>query len=285
MATEPPSIAGNFTRALRGIEIPPRPEILDRVVEELQSEEPDYRRLAYLVVSDAGIAAGLVKTANAPYFGYRTKASTVREALTMLGLVMVSRTVAGLALRHALPEGSGLAGFWDTSARVARVSAWLVRQLGVRDGVRGQDAHTYGLFRDCGIPVLMRAYDNYPDSLAAARGDPQQSFTAVEERFHGIDHARVGGRLARSWGLPETDCLAIEHHHDEDALAAPDALPTPARRLIALGQLSDQLQQRSPPADCEWSKLGASCLSALGLSVMDVPALAEEARGVLAAEA
>lgn len=272
-----------LTAALARIEIPPRPAIVDQILGEMQRDEPDYHHLAHLIVSDVGIAAGLIKTANAPIFGYRSKAGTVREALTMLGLLMVSRTVAGLALRHALPEGHGLAGFWESSARVALLSAWLVRRLGVRDGVRVQDAHTYGLFRDCGIPVLMKTYANYSQTLAAACREPLRPFTEVEEGFNLLNHALVGSTMARGWYLPESDCLAIAHHHLAESLDADGGLPPASRRLIAIGQLADRLQAADAPADHEWDKLGARCLDTLGLAAADLAGLEAEAREALAA--
>ncbi len=285
----PPQLAaGNeidekLSLALARIEIPPRPAILDRILAEMQGEEPDYHRLARLIVSDVGIAAGLIKTANSPLFGYRSKVSTVREALTVLGLLTVARTVAGLALRQVLPAGPGLADFWETSSRVALISAWLVRELGARDSVRAQDAHTYGLFRDCGVAVLTKTYENYAEALDAARADPLRSFTEVEEDFNLLHHALVGSTMARSWFLPESDWLAIAHHHQPEALDPESGLSVASRRLIAIGQLAERLQRLpGAPPDHEWHKLGGACLTLLGLDESDLPALEREALRVLA---
>jgi HD-like signal output (HDOD) protein len=45
-----------------------------------------------------------------------------------------------------------------------------------------------------------------------------------EERIHrerrelGVDHALVGGVLARRWGLPKSVASVIERHHADDAV-------------------------------------------------------------------
>ena len=38
-----------------------------------------------------------------------------------------------------------------------------------------------------------------------------------ERRELGVDHALVGGVLARRWGLPKSVAHVIEHHHDDNA--------------------------------------------------------------------
>ncbi|NMG76727.1 HDOD domain-containing protein [Aromatoleum diolicum] len=280
------SVAGvdaTLADSLARIELPPRPAILDQVMAEMQSEEPDYRRLATMIMSDVGLSAWLVKTANAPIFGYRTKARTVRDALTMLGLIMVLRTVAGYAVRQALPESPALTGFWDTSARVAHLSGWLAREIGIKDGVRPQDAYTYGLFRDCGILVLLRANASYEDILAEAMAEPLRPFTEVESEHLALNHAIVGSAMAQSWYLPEAHCAAILHHHDLASLADSSADLSPAaRRLVALAQLAEFLQGKdSPPTINEWHKMGESVLSALQLTPDQIEPLHVAAQAVL----
>lgn len=269
--------------SLAGIEIPPRPAILDQVMAEMHSDDPDYRRLANLITSDIGLSAWMIKTANSPAFGYRTKARTVRDALTMLGLLMVLRTVAGYSLRNALPESPALRGFWDGAARTAHVSAWLARELGIRDGVRAQEAYTFALFRDCGIPVLMRVNAEYESVLAAARGEAVLAFTEVESRRIGLNHALVGSAMARSWYLPEEHCEAIRSHHDAAALGDNDAgLSATSRRFVAIAQLAEHLQGQGLARDHEWDKLGAACLHALDLDGGRLTALRSGALQALA---
>lgn len=278
-----PGIDATLAESLAKIEIPPRPAIVDQVMAEMQADAPDYRRLASLITSDVGLAAWLVKTANAPIFGFRTRAMTVRDALTMLGLLMVLRTVAGYALRQVLPESPALKGFWDTSARVAHVSGWLVRETGIADGVRPQDAYTYGLFRDCGIPVLMRVSDGYDGVLANATAEPLKSFTEVESDRFAINHAMVGCVMAHSWYLPEVQCEAILHHHDLASLSGERGDLSPAaRRLVALGQLAEWLQaEDSVGAANEWKKLGDAVLALLDLTPMQVASMRADVRAFL----
>lgn len=277
-------IETSLAEALAKIEIPPRPVLLDKVMDEMNHDEPDFRRLANLILADVGLSASLIKTANAPIFGYRTKASTVRDALTMLGLINVLRTIAGLSLRQALPETPALKGFWETSARVACLSGWLARELGVRDGVRPEDAYTFGLFRDCGIPILLKMLDGYERVLDTAQRESERPFTEIEAGHHALNHAMVGSVMAHGWFLPEVHVLAIFYHHDAGMLQShsSERLPAGGRRLIALAHLAEMLQSDAAARPMrEWNRVSAACLAVLGIDEAQVAELQPLAKEIL----
>jgi HD-like signal output (HDOD) protein len=263
-----------YARTVLDIGIPPRPMILDVLARELRSGEPDFARIAQHVAEDVSLSAGLIKTANSPFFGFRIRARTVAHALTMLGISIASKAIAGVALRNAFPPSPSMERFWDASARIAEYSGHLVDVLGVRDGVRADDAYTYGLFRDCGMPVLMRKFPNYFDTLARANAEQTRRFTTVEEEDFPTNHAIVGCMLAQSWSLPEEICQAIRHHHDFLLLqSGAHAIPAGSRRLIALAQLAEHIHQSHSGMNQtqEWTKLGPACLGLLQLDADQVP--------------
>jgi HD-like signal output (HDOD) protein len=280
-----PTVERALEQSLRDIGIPPRPLILEHVAEEMRKPEPDFRRLANFVSGDVALAAGLLRTANSPYFGFETRAKTVMQALLMLGLEAASRAIAGLVLRRIFPPLPAIERFWDGSARVARTSGWLVRKLGVRDNVRADDAYTYGLFRDCGIPILMKKFPGYVDVLKAANAEPEKPFTGIEQTRCPTNHALVGSLMAHSWLLTDDLSDAIRHHHDAVALASmPQGISPVAARMAALGQLAELLVQRSTGMSMtrEWGKLGGACQAILGIDGAVVETLAAEAPAVVA---
>lgn len=281
----PHPLDGALEMSLREIGIPPRPVILERIAAEMRKDEPDLRHLANLLSADVSLAAGLLKTANSPFFGLRTKARTVVQALVLLGLDVASRAVAGLILRKIFLATPSMERFWDASSRIARTSGWLVQQLGVGAGVRADDAYTFGLFRDCGLAILVRRFPEYLAVLKSANSDRERSFTAVEEASYPTNHAIVGCLMARDWWLPEDTCLAIRHHHDGIALAAGDGIMPPASaRLAALAQLAEYLVQEvtGQSRTVEWEKLGPTCQRVLGLEPGVLEQLLREAPAVTA---
>ena len=271
-------------RSILDIGIPPCPIILERFMTEARQDEPDFKRLANVIGTDVGLSAGLIKTANSPYFGMRQRVRSVNEALGVLGLKPASRAVAGLVLSKAFPNVANLERFWDASARIALLSGWLAQHLNI-SGLQADDAYTFGLFRDCGIPVLLGRFPRYENVLVAANGDVTRSFTEVEAAELPTNHAMVGCLLAQNWWLPEEICLAIRNHHDVLALESIDSkLPLLSRRLIAIAQLAEYIvqQQLGLSLTQEWNKLGAACLRILDMDETDLETLYIEAAPIAA---
>jgi len=286
--TPPPlsPVATLLESSLKDIGIPPRPTILDRISREMAKEDPDYKRLGNVIGADVSLSASLIKTANSPFFGFRNRVRTIHEALMMLGLDVASQAIAGIILRKVFPNSLHLERFWDASARVARLSGWLAQHVG-NNRLRPDDAYTFGLFRDCGIPVLLKRFPGYEKILAQANAEEQRSFTAVEETQLPTNHAMVGCLLAQSWWLPEEVCLAIRHHHDAAILETPAISPPPASRYrIAVTQFAEHLVQRHSGLShtCEWPKLGTACLRLLDVTEAEVDAILAEAVTVMTTE-
>lgn len=282
----PTEVDNLFERSILDVGIPPCPVILNRFMTEAGKDEPDFNRLAAIIATDVGLSAGLIKTANSPFFGMRQRVRSANEALTVLGLKAASRAVAGIVLRNSFPNVPNLERFWDASARIARLSGWLAQQFRIR-GMAPEDAYTYGLFRDCGIPVLLRRFPDYEKVLAAANAEATRSFTEVEETEIPTNHAMVGCILAQSWWLPEEICLAIRNHHDVTMLVSVGSeLPMLSRRLIATAQLAEHIVQRQLHLSLtqEWTKLGAASLQVLEIDEERLEELYAEAAPVAAAD-
>lgn len=269
---------------IRDIGIPPRPAILGQIEQETAKDEPDFIHLARLLSKDVGLSAGMIKIANSPYFSFGKKVPTVQEALLVLGLKVVIKTVAGLALKEVFKHVPNMERFWDASAMTAEVAACIARHLGRRVGIRPEDAHTFALFRDCGIPMLMIPFPEYRNVLIRANNESARPFTEVEEGAIGLNHATLGADLAAGWLLPEETCQAIRHHHALGALDGSVEIADTSRRLIAIAQVAEYVVQKhtAQSLTSEWEKLGADCLACLELAPEDLAELGEVCASSLA---
>jgi len=275
------TIDDSMRSAIRDIGIPPRPTVLVQIDQEMQKDEPDFSRLAKILGTDVALAAALLKTANSPFFGFDKKVRSVQEALLVLGLKLVIQTVAGLSLKKAFEHVPHMERFWDASAATARVSGWLARQLTGRCAVRAEDAYTFGLFRDCGIPLLMIPFPEYRNVLKQANEEQVLSFTEVEDRAISINHATMGADLAESWLLPREIVLAIRYHHHLGPAGAVnretaiEVLPAAAWTMIALAGVAEHLIQLKTGLDhtSEWNKGAKFDLQQLGLTEADLAEL------------
>ncbi|MBS1141223.1 MAG: hypothetical protein H6R13_2676 [Proteobacteria bacterium] len=276
--TQPDEMEKRMKIEIREIGIPPRPTILSEIEQETAKDEPDFIKLAKLLSQDVGLSASLIKVANSPYFSFGKKVPTVQEAMLVLGLKLVVQTVAGLALQQVFKHVPNMERFWDSSASNAQISSWLARQIGKKWAIRPEDAYTFSLFRDCGIPVLLSPFPEYQAILAQANSERKLAFTDIEDQAMGINHAVVGADLAGNWLLPEETCLAIRHHHDAGIFANESAIPERTKVLVAISHLAEYLMQQEAGRgqSCEWEKLGTACLSCLGIDTDQLQSICDE---------
>lgn len=267
----------NFERALIENGIPPRPQILSALAEELAHENPSLRALEMLLSGDVAIAAGLLKTVNSPFYGLRKKIGNVREAMAILGLQATAQIVAGVALRQVFANYE-LERFWDSSEKIASISSLLAMENRTW-GVTSADAYTFGLFRDCGIAVLLQRMPAYVRVLRQANNESVRNFTDVEKDFIPVSHANVGGLLAETWLLPDAIVEAITRHHDPRALIAdPSGTDRRVGNLVAITMLAEVLYQRQSKLanGQEWQKLGDSVMRWFSLGADDMEHLQKQ---------
>jgi HD-like signal output (HDOD) protein len=260
--------------------IPPCPKILVELSAEAGKAEPDLRRIEKLISADVSLSAALIKTVNSPFYGLRSKVQTITQAIHILGLSHLSLMVTGMVLRDVL-KGVGqidMGRFWDASAKIAIISSYIAGRLPylayehMRRQINKDEAYTYGLFQDCGIPILLNRYTGYKETLALANQATDKKFTDLEDAEYVNNHAVVGYILAKSWGLPESMYLAIRNHHEHAALTAdPEFISTASRDFIAVSLLAERAIQLITNLNHthEWQKGSQWVMAHFGLSEAD----------------
>lgn len=262
---------------LAGITIPPRPSVVGAIAEERDRDFPNLKRVSDLIAADVALAAAVLKLVNSPLYGLRRHISDIGQAVGVLGMANVATLVTGLVLRTNVPS-LGLDRFWDSAARTAMIAAFLAKRLGC---IAASDAHLFGLFRDCGIPLMLQRFSNYKDTLRLANAEAGRVFTEVEDACHATNHALVGSLLAANWKLSEDLRVAIRSHHELDAFQR--GLSTQAMNLVAIGLIAEHIENGYSrlSSSCEWDKLGQATMGHLMLSADDLEELSKDAYAML----
>ncbi|MES2742670.1 MAG: HDOD domain-containing protein [Pseudomonadota bacterium] len=260
---------------MRSIRIPPRPSLLVDLQRELAEPDPSPRKIARIIGNDVGMSGALLKLANSPFYGAARKAKSVEQGIDFLGVNQCSALITGLLARQAIDgEGASLTHFWDVSAKRAQALVFAARKLRIAPP---DIAHTFGLFCDIGVPLLMRRFPDYEATFAAASAEPQACFTAVEDARHQTNHAAIGCLLARNWGLSADVSWAILLHHDYTVLTDP-ATDEAIRALVSASVLAENAIQRylGNGASLEWDKGGARACQHLELDLEEADDLLEQ---------
>ena len=204
-------------QVLNGILIPPCPASLTTIMREAKRPTAELSKIAHLISQDAGIVAPLLKLANSPFIGLRSKVTSVLQAVSVLGIQNTLNLVQNISLRQNLGGGSqSFEKFWERSSLSATIAQKIAAKF---PNIPKDDAYITALFHDCGIPVLMMKFPNYRDTVMTLckQGKP---ICEVENEVFSTSHAVVGNMLTRSWMLPVPVCKAILYHHDPNIFAS-----------------------------------------------------------------
>ncbi|NML61604.1 HDOD domain-containing protein [Massilia sp. RP-1-19] len=260
---------------IKSIRIPPRPSLLADMQRELAADDPSPDAIGRIVARDVGMSGALLKLANSSFYGGKRKAKSIEQAILFLGINQVASLMTGLLARQAIAtDNAALANFWDISGRRAQAMVYLSRRLRIGEP---DVAHTFGLFCDTGVPLLMDRFPGYADTFAAAAEDTERPFTALEDERHSTNHAAIGCLLARNWGLSSDVSWAILHHQDYSVFDD-GATGDGVRSLIALSLLAECAIQKYQGLveSVEWNKGGDRACAYLGLSAEETDDLLDE---------
>lgn len=112
-------------------------------------------------------------------------------------------------------------GGWELKPERFRVHALATQRAADRIGrlvgwTERDELAVAALLHDVGRLVISRLHPGYKVYFDAVSRTPEQRLREEREQL-GIDHALVGGVLARRWNLPARIAIAIERHHADDA--------------------------------------------------------------------
>ncbi len=258
----------NAEGLMKGIMIPPRPSVLVDVLNEQSKDDPDLQRIAELISKDVAISAGVLRVVNSPFFGLQRKIASIDHAVRMMGTRSVTNIVTALMLHSAFAESKGrfMDEFWNDSGHLAAMSSHAAR---VSRAIAPEEGYAVGLFANCGVPLMLKKFSNYPAVYEQALKEDAMPVSAYEDAELGTDHTLVGYIMGKSWELPEPVCQSILRHHDvtdyfeEQEVDIAEA--TPPLAVLHLGQHLYRHVRNLPPS-YEWTIVGEKVCRYVGMS-------------------
>ncbi len=227
-------------------------ESRERLLSAISKEHVATADVVAAVESDVALIIAVLRLANDARSG-GARVETVVEAVEQL----TPQAVQGLANRVRTFDFFEHSNGWDTAPERFRLHALATQQaadrLAAEVGFEQRDRLTVtSILHDVGKLVLVHAYPGYA-------GEVQKGGLTPEKRIHrerrelGVDHALVGGVLARRWGLAPSVATVIERHHNSDA--------TGEAAVVRLADMLAHYAHGAPVAPAEM----LSCARTLGL--------------------
>ncbi len=207
-----------LTAAFQALEVfPALAESRARVLALGSEERPSTGAVVEAIESDVALVIAVLRLANAHEGARRGKVESVVGSVEVLS----PEAVQGLATNAEVFEFFERGKIWDAVPERFRLHAVTVQRAADRLAVQAEYPHrdrllVTALLHDIGKLVLMHAYPGYPRQVHGLARTPEERLHN-ERRELGVDHALVGGVLARRWNLPNAVASAIERHHADDA--------------------------------------------------------------------
>jgi len=112
-------------------------------------------------------------------------------------------------------------GGWELRPERFRVHALATQQAAERLGravgwPERDELAVAALLHDIGRLVISKLHPGHRTYFDSVARTPEQRIREERDQL-GIDHALVGGVLARRWNVPQRIAVAIERHHSDDA--------------------------------------------------------------------
>jgi HD-like signal output (HDOD) protein len=197
--------------------------------------DPDInpKDISRLIITDQGLTSFILKRVNSPYYGLVQKVDNIFNAIVILGYNEIYRIV--------MEERASRIGIkpnreeWIHANLTSTIAAYLASAS--RIGVPGGTMVTLGMLHDIARTIMLQSL---PEPENGFSHDPRERLRQ-EAELYGIDHATLGGILARRWQMPERLSNAIGRHHwpmfwslREVAQASPDVI-----KELAILSISD----------------------------------------------
>jgi putative nucleotidyltransferase with HDIG domain len=260
-----------------------------RVMQAATAETGRVGELVEAVESDVGLAISVLRFAN------RSAGSPIGGIGTIPGALDVLKPSGVLAIAGTAPvfdffETNGGREMRPERFRVHALAAQQAAdEIGRAIGWEDRDELAVAaLLHDVGRLVIANLHPGDRSHFDVVARPPEVRLREERDRL-GIDHALVGGVLARRWNLPQRIAVAIERHHadDADGLAAmvgtadmiahysqgecvtPERLHASAKRCSISPETLRELLYQLPYARTDVSRASEPCpLSARELDVL-----------------
>ena len=195
--------------------LPSLPEQYNRIMAELQSDDPSLQKIAEIVESDVAMSAKILQLVNSAFFGLARHLSSPAEAAMYLGVDVLKSLVLTTGVFSQFDDGTAdtatLTSIWNHSAQVGSL-AKKIALAETGDKLVGDYALMGGLLSNVGKLVIASNFADQFDAVRKAVADGRDECD-VERELVGHSHTDIGAYLIGLWGLPNPVIECVAYHH------------------------------------------------------------------------
>jgi HD-like signal output (HDOD) protein/ActR/RegA family two-component response regulator len=199
------------------------------------------QEVADKIKSDEELLKKILKVVNTPLYRFADGVEDISEVINILGYKKVCNLALGVSVLGLFPTESH-GGFdygrhWERGICAGVAASEIASRLNME---LPADLFTSGLLQDIGVLFLVKARPlEFGGAIALAKSQKVHAVKAEREVL-GIDHARVGSVLCKSWELPSMLSEVIAHHHFAEL---EEPVPDGTRKVIQAVNLSSLMME------------------------------------------
>lgn len=195
--------------------LPTLPAIAMEVNKMLEDYDTSIKKLSERIEQDQAMVSRILKLVNSAFFGVRSRISNIPHAVVILGFNTVRNAVVSASIIDAFSvkevlDGFDITDFWRHSVAAAVTSRYLAEKTRLHPP---DDCFIGGLLHDIGKVVLAQHFQDIFKQIWRSVKEDNLSFYDAEKSETPVDHAKIGGHLAKKWQLPMGLVDAIRCHH------------------------------------------------------------------------
>jgi putative nucleotidyltransferase with HDIG domain len=268
--------SGNVSNVLDHIQkLPSLPSVVIEILQNFDNERVDVTTLAKKIACDQAIVARVLRVANSPFFGLSGQVGSIFEAVSILGFNNLRGLVTAAAIINAFPnseKGFDWSEFWCHGISTA-VSA---KVLAKRVGLNPETAFTAGLLHDIGKLVMGVYFPQVFMQVHEFEDGGSIEALQAERALLGMDHAVLGGEVAKRWNFPPGIQVAVELHHTEARVGAEMTLAD----VVYIANLFAHALENGHIRESRAVHLALQARARLGIEADKMDALAEEVQSM-----
>jgi len=232
------------------LQLPALPVAVTQFLEKSKDPEASIKELSQLIETDAGLTLELLRHVNSAFVGLRNKASSVQQAISLLGLRQVKMFIVSNGMQAAVRARKSKlihqAGFWNAGLQKALFAREVAKMLKTDADV----AFAGALLQDYLLPVVTNEMEDQYLAFIQHRDRLPDCLADYEDKTFDWNHALAGASLARKWNLPD-DLVAciLFHHAGLRILGHPQLGRSPVAAVALSAMLPDQLRQHKTGLD------------------------------------
>lgn len=192
--------------------LPPFPQVALQVLQLANNENVQLHRLSEVISSDPAFASEVLTIANSLLYAPRFPASSILQAIAVLGANNLKGMCLTVAVRAYLGKSLGhpaMRNLWRHNLACALIA----EQLASAGFLDKDIAYTSGILHDIGRFALFCIRSQEYLALLATHHGTSSSILPAERDVFGWDHCEAGRELVIDWKLPPEFENIVSGHH------------------------------------------------------------------------